>query len=120
MGVAPPTRNPPDAILMVSDTLTALNRKRVFEYAAIHKLPAIYEYGRYAHDGGLMSYGPDQSEIAERAAQLILRLLKGAKPADLPLEQPTRFRFIINLKTAKALGLTIPENILGRADEVIE
>ena len=114
------TRNPPDAILMVSDTLTALNRKRVFEYTAIHKLPAIYEYGRYAHDGGLMSYGPDQSEIAERAAQLILRVLKGAKPADLPLEQPTRFRFIINLKTAKALGLAIPENILGRADEVIE
>jgi putative tryptophan/tyrosine transport system substrate-binding protein len=114
------TRYPPDAILMVSDTLTALNRQRVFEYAAIHKLPAIYEYGRYAHDGGLMSFGPDQSEIAERAAQLILRVLKGAKPADLPLEQPTRFRFIVNLKTAKALGLTIPQSILARADEVIE
>jgi putative ABC transport system substrate-binding protein len=67
--------------------------------SSLTRLPAIYEYGRYAHDGGLMSYGPDQSEIAERAAQLILRVLNGAKPADLPLEQPTRFLFVINLKT---------------------
>ena len=114
------TRTPPDAILMVSDTLTALNRKRVFEFAAVHRLPAIYEYGRYAYDGGLMSYGPDQSEIAERGAQLIVRIFKGAKPADLPFEQPTRFRFVVNLKTAKALDFSIPPALLVRADEVIE
>src|ERR1051325_3110150 len=105
---------------MVSDTLTALNRKRVFEYAAAHRLPAIYEYGRYAYDGGMMSYGPDQSEIAERAAQLVALIFKGAKPSELPLEQPTRFRFVVNLKTAKSLRLTIPDSGLARADEGIE
>jgi putative tryptophan/tyrosine transport system substrate-binding protein len=113
-------RNMPDGLLMVSDTLTGLNRKRVFDFAAAHNLPAIYERDAYAHDGGLMSYGPDEDEIAERAAGLVESILKGAKPADLPLEQPTRFRLVINLKTAKALGLTIPQTLLVAADEVIE
>jgi putative ABC transport system substrate-binding protein len=112
--------DPPDGILMVSDALTFLNRKQVFDYATAHRLPAIYENEPWVRAGGLMSYGPDGREIAERAAALIDRILKGAKPADLPFEEPTRFRFVINLKTAKALGLVIPETVIARADEVIE
>ncbi len=113
-------RDVPDAILMVSDALTILNRKRVFEFAAAHRLPAIYEDDRYVRDGGLMSYGPDQSESFARVAALVDRVLKGAKPAELPFEQPTRFRFVLNLKTAKALGLEVPPTLLALADEVVE
>jgi len=114
------TKTPPDAILMVTDVLTILNRKRVIDFAAEHRLPAIYEYASLTHDGGLMSYGPDVNTIFERAVVLANRILKGAKPADLPLELPTRFQFAINMKTAKALGLNIPEAILLQADDVIE
>jgi ABC-type uncharacterized transport system substrate-binding protein len=110
----------PDAILMVSDSLTLLNRKRVFDYAADHRLPAIYEQDFMAHDGGLMSYGADAKESFDRAAALVARIFQGAKPADLPVEQPTRYLFVINLKTAKAMGLTVPNNLLALADEVIE
>lgn len=114
------TSEMPDAILMVSDALTSLNRKRIYEFAAAHRLPAIYEYNLYVQDGGLMSYGPDLDESIARAASLVERILKGAKPSDLPFEQPTLFRFAINLKTAKALGLTIPPGVISIADEVIE
>ena len=114
------TKTPPDGILMVTDILTVLNRKRVMEYAEKHRLPAIYEFAFLAHDGGLMAYGPDTDAVFDRAAGLADRILKGAKPADLPLELPTRFQFAVNLKTAKAIGLTIPESILLRADDVIE
>jgi putative ABC transport system substrate-binding protein len=114
------TKAPPDAILMVTDILTVLNRKRVIDYAEKHRLPAIYEFVSLAHDGGLMAYGPDTDAVFDRAAGLADRILKGAKPADLPLELPTRFQFAVNLKTAKAIGLTIPESILLRADDVIE
>lgn len=110
----------PDAILMVADALTILNRKRVFEFAAARKLPAIYEYDFLVRDGGLMSYGPDLTESFERAAALVDRIFKGASPADLPFEQPTRYPFVINLKTAKASGLEIPGTLLALADEVIE
>jgi putative ABC transport system substrate-binding protein len=110
----------PDAILMVSDVLTTLNRKRVIEFAAAHRLPAIYENEGYVRDGGLMSYGPDLDESLARVADLVDHLLKGNKPAELPFEQPTRFRMTLNLKTAKALGLTVPTTLLARADEVIE
>jgi putative tryptophan/tyrosine transport system substrate-binding protein len=110
----------PDGLLMVADALTALNRKRVFDFAATHRLPAIYEADNFARDGGLMSYGPDEVETIERGANLLERILKGEKPADLPLEQPTRFRFVVNLKTAQSLGLTIPQSILLLADELIE
>lgn len=113
-------KDPPDGILMVTDVLTRLNRKRVFEYAAAHKLPAIFESADLAREGGLMSYGPDGGEVLDRAAGLADRILKGAKPADLPLEEPTRFIFAINMKTAATLGLTIPPAILARADDVIE
>ncbi len=113
-------RKPPDAILMVSDVLTTLNRKRVIDFAAAHKLPAIYEYDFLVHEGGLMSYGPDVSEMYDRAAGLAARILKGADPAKLPLEEPSRFVLAINLGTAKAIGLTISPSVLARADDVIE
>jgi putative ABC transport system substrate-binding protein len=113
-------REKPDAILMVTDSLTVLNRKRVFEYAAAHRLPAIYEFDFLVRDGGLMSYGPDFDENFARVAALVDRILKGTKPADLPFEQPTRFKFAINVKTAKALGLEVPTALLATADEVIE
>jgi putative tryptophan/tyrosine transport system substrate-binding protein len=114
------TKTPPDGILMVTDILTVLNRKRVIDFAEKHRLPAIYEAARFARDGGLMAYGPDTDAIFDRAAGLADRILKGAKPADLPLELPTRFQFAVNLNTAKAISLTIPEAILLRADDVIE
>jgi putative ABC transport system substrate-binding protein len=113
-------RDRPDAILMVTDALTVLNRRRVFEFAAQQKLPAIYEYDVLVRDGGLMSYGPDMGEVYDRAADLADRILRGARPADLPFEQPTRFRLVINKKTLETLGLTIPAAILMRADEVVE
>jgi putative tryptophan/tyrosine transport system substrate-binding protein len=113
-------RDPPDAILMVSDALTLLNRKRVFDYAAAHHLPAIYEQSSIAHDGGLLSYGADPNESFDRAAALVARIFQGAKPADLPFELPTHYLFVINLKTAKAMNLTLPNNVLALADEVIE
>jgi putative ABC transport system substrate-binding protein len=114
------TRSPPDAILMVSDALTTLNRKRVIEFAAVNRLPAIYELSPLVRDGGLMSYGPNQGALGTRAADFVARLLRGARPAELPLEQPTKFELLFNLKTAKSLGLTIPPQLLARADEVIE
>ena len=113
-------RDPPDAILMVSDALTRLNRRRVYEFAAEHRLPTTYERANYVREGGLSAYSPDLDEIYGRAAYLIDRILKGAKPADLPFEQPTRFHLSINLKTAKALGITVPASVIARADEVIE
>ncbi len=113
-------RDPPDAILMVSDSLTVLNRKRVIDFAAQRRLPAIYEADFIARDGGLMSYGADQRESFDRAAAMIDRIFRGGKPADLPFELPTRYTFVINLRTAKAINLTIPNTVLALADEVIE
>ena len=110
----------PDGILMVTDSLTILNRKRVFEFAAAQRIPAIYEFDFLVRDGGLMSYGPDQDETTARLAELVDRILKGAKPADLPFEQPTLFRFVINQKAADSIGLVLPHEVLLRADEVIE
>jgi hypothetical protein len=114
------TRKPPDAILMVSDVLTTLNRQRVIDFAAEHRLPAIYEYANLTRDGGLMSYGPDVGAIFDRAVGLADRILKGANPADLPLELPTRFELAINLKTAKTLDLAIPESIPGELGHLME
>jgi putative ABC transport system substrate-binding protein len=114
------TRSRPDAILMVSDTLTLLNRTRVMEFAATNRLPAIYEYSSLVRDGGLMSYGPNLRETGKIVGELVVRILHGARPAELPLEQPTQLEFFVNLKTAKSIGLTIPTTLLSRADEVIE
>ena len=113
-------RERPDALLVVSDTLTVLNRQRVFAFAAAQQLPAIYEFDYLVRDGGLMSYGPDVDESFGRVAALVARIFTGAKPADLPFEQPTRFRLVINLKTAQALGLPIPPILLVQADEVLK
>ena len=96
------------------------NLPRVIALAAQYRLPAIYERREFVESGGLLSYGSGFRENFERAAALVDKILKGAKPADLPVEQPTRFELVVNLKTAKALGLTIPPAILARADEVIE
>ena len=113
-------REMPDAILMVTDSLTLLNRKRVFDFALEHKVPAIYEQDFMARDGGLMSYGADARESFDRAADLAARIFQGAKPADLPVEIPTRYLFVVNMKTAKAMNFTMPNNVLSLADEVIE
>ncbi len=114
------TSNPPDAILMVSDALTNLNRKRVVDFAAEHRLPAIYEAESIVREGGLMSYSADLAESFDRAAALVDRIFKGAKPADLPVEEPARYRLVLNLKTANAIGLEIPPTLSALADQVIE
>jgi putative ABC transport system substrate-binding protein len=114
------TENPPDGILMVADALTYLNRHRVYQFALAHRLPAIYEVEQFVRDGGLMSYGPDPREITERAGYLIDRIFKGAAPAYLPLEEPTRFRLVVNLKAAEAIGLTVPGSLLAEADQIYE
>jgi putative ABC transport system substrate-binding protein len=113
-------REPPDAILMVADSLTVLNRKRVFDYATAHHIPAMYEYTFMTKDGGLMSYGPDLTESFQRAGDLAARIFKGAKPGDLPFEEPTRYPLVVNLKAAKATGINLPPEFVALADEVIE
>jgi putative tryptophan/tyrosine transport system substrate-binding protein len=113
-------RDTPDAILMVADSLTILNRKRVFDYAAARQLPAIYESDFFVHEGGLMSYGADERESLTRAASMIDRIFKGARPGDIPFETPTKYVFAFNLKTARAMGVEPPVTLLGLADDVIE
>jgi putative ABC transport system substrate-binding protein len=108
------------ALITVEDPLTFSHRKRIADFAASKQLPAMYGLREYVDVGGLMSYGTNQADLYRRAAGYVERLLKGAKPADLPVQQPTKFELVINLKTAKALGLTIPESFLTRADQVIE
>jgi putative ABC transport system substrate-binding protein len=105
---------------MVSDSLTDSNRKRVYEYTVAKRIPAIYESDPLVRDGGLMSYGGDPKESFERAANLAARILEGARPGDLPFEQPTRYPFVINLRTAKAMNLDIPATLIALADEVVE
>ena len=95
-------------------------RKRIVELAVKYRLPAIYPDKEYVDAGGLMYYGEDTADLYRRAAGYVDKILKGAKPADLPVEQPTKFEFIINLKAAKQIGLTIPPNVLARADKVIK
>ncbi len=113
-------RDRPDAIFIISDALTSIHRKRVLDFAATNRLPAMYEHNLYVNDGGLMSYGPSLADMWPRAAYYVDRLLRGAKPGDLPVEQPTRYYLIINLKAAKALGLAVPQSVLIRADQVIQ
>jgi putative ABC transport system substrate-binding protein len=96
------------------------NRARLIDLALKYKLPAIYETGEYVRDGGLLAYGPDLSEMFRRAASYVHRILGGTKPGDLPVEQPTKFELVINLKTARAISLTVPEPFLLRADEIVE
>lgn len=107
-------------ILVESGAVIVENLPRVIALAAQYRLPAVYEWREFAESGGLLSYGQVKRLDSERAAALVDKILKGAKPADLPVEQPTRFELVVNLKTARSLGLTIPPAILARADEVIE
>jgi putative tryptophan/tyrosine transport system substrate-binding protein len=107
------------ALAVISSPLVSSNRKRIADLAEKNRLPAIYSRGDYVESAGLMSYGAELAEPPRRVASMVDKILKGAKPADLPVEQPTKFEFIINLKAAKQIGLTIPPNVLARADKVI-
>jgi putative ABC transport system substrate-binding protein len=112
-------RDRPDALLTVTDPLVFAHRERIAQFGVQHKLPAVYEFKSFVELGGLMSYGPNMPAMWRRAAYYADRILKGAKPADLPVEQPTKFELVINLKTAKDLGLTISPALLFQADEII-
>jgi putative ABC transport system substrate-binding protein len=109
-----------DALIVLPGPVLLLHRKRIVELAGKSRLPAIYPHGEFVEDGGLMFYGPDFVDLYRRAATYVDKILKGRKPTDLPVEQPTKFEFIINLKAAKQIGLTIPPNLLVRADRVIK
>ena len=109
-----------NGLAVLSTPMFANERRRVVDLAAKSRLPAVYSFKNYVDAGGLMSYGSNAADLSRRAAAYVDKILKGAKPADLPVEQPTKFELVINLKTAKALGLTIPQTLLQRADQVIE
>ena len=109
-----------EAVIVVSSRLMTLNRARILDLAVQNRLLLVSGWGPWAAEGGLLSYGPDLDAVIRSSATYVDKILKGAKPADLPVEQPTKFELVINLKTAKALGLTIPPSVLARADEVIE
>jgi len=108
------------ALAVLSTPMLSSQRQRLADLAAKNRLPTVHSFRPYVEAGGLMAYGPSTSDMARRAATYVDKILKGAKPADLPVEQPTKFELVINLKTAKALGLTIPPSLLQRADEVIQ
>ena len=108
------------ALHVLSTAMFDTHRGRLVALAAKNRLPTVYKFKYWVEDGGLMSYGPDMADLYRRAATYVDKILKGAKPADLPVEQPTKFELVINLKTAKALGLTIPQSLLLRADQVIQ
>ena len=111
-------RERPDAMIMVTDVLTNLNRKRVLDYAEAHRIPAMYEFASFVYEGGLMSYGPSDDDLLGRAAVYVDKILKGAKPSELPAEEPTVYHLVVNPKTAKTLGLNIPQSLLLRAELV--
>jgi ABC-type uncharacterized transport system substrate-binding protein len=109
-----------EAVLLVESPRTVVHRAQIAKLALKHRLPVMSQFNRLVEAGGLMSYGPELSDLFTRAADFVDKILKGAKPGDLPIEQPIKFELVINLKTAKALGLTIPPSLLQRADQVIE
>jgi putative ABC transport system substrate-binding protein len=114
------TRRRPDAMFVVADALTVMNRKQLIEFAAMQRIPGMYEFSLLVRDGGLMSYGASPEDDFRRATQYIDRIFKGAKPADLPAEQPTRYYLTVNLKTAATLGLAMPPSLLLQANDVIQ
>src|ERR1700730_11547700 len=109
-----------DALILGVNTPFIAQRRRLAELAVLHRLPMVTSAKEYAEAGGLLSYGTDYLDQFRHAAMYVNKILKGAHPGDLPIEQPTKFELVINLKTAKALGLTIPPSLLQRADQVIE
>ena len=109
-----------DALYVVGDALVNANRTRIITFSLSARLPMIFNTRSFVQASGLMSYGPNFSDLFRRTAELVDKILRGTKPGDIPVEQPSRFELVINLTTAKALGLTIPESFLLRADEVIE
>jgi ABC-type uncharacterized transport system substrate-binding protein len=113
-------RESASALVVLPDLFTATNRQSIIVFAAHHRLPAVYPARYFVANGGLMSYGIEMLETYRQAASYVDRILKGERPSDLPVQQPTKFEFVINLKTAKALGLEVPPTLLARADEVIE
>jgi putative ABC transport system substrate-binding protein len=113
-------RNSADAVVVETDAMLISAQRQITTLAIEHRLPAIHEMREFVQDGGLISYGPNITEVIRRSATFVDKILKGIKPADLPIEQPKKFELVINLKTAKALSLTVPPSVLARADEVIE
>jgi putative ABC transport system substrate-binding protein len=113
-------RDRPDGLLLLADPLTMSMRERIVEFAREKQLPAIYETREFVDAGGLMSYGPNVQAMTRRSAYYVARILKGAKPADMPIEQPTKIELVVNLNSARALGITIPQAILLNADQVID
>jgi putative tryptophan/tyrosine transport system substrate-binding protein len=120
MAIAALGREPGGGLVVLADTFTVAHRVQFILGAARNNVPAVYAFSYFARDGGLLSYGSDVADIYRRAASYVDRILRGAKPGDLPVQFPTKFEMVVNLKTAKALGLTVPQSILLRADEVIE
>jgi putative tryptophan/tyrosine transport system substrate-binding protein len=118
--VAAMAQQPNGGLIVLPGSLTLLHRKLIIALAAQYRLPAVYPFRYHVSDGGLISYGPDAIEQYRRAAGYVDRILKGEKPAELPVQAPTKYELVINLKTAKALGLEVPPTLLARADEVIE
>jgi putative ABC transport system substrate-binding protein len=108
------------ALTVLGSTMFGNERRRLVDLAAKNRLPAVYPWREFVDAGGLMAYGPNVADLYRRAATYVDKILKGAKPGDLPVEQPTKFELVINLKTAKDLGLTIPQSVLARADDLIQ
>jgi putative ABC transport system substrate-binding protein len=113
-------REPGGGLVVTADAFVVARRAPIILAAARYKVPVVYLLSEFVKDGGLISYGPDPVDISRRAASYVDRILRGAKPGDLPVQFPTKFEMVVNLKTAKALGLTVPQSILLRADKVIE
>jgi len=113
-------REPGSALIVLPDLFTATNRQSIIGLAAHYRLAAVYPFRYFVASGGLMSYGIETLETYRQAASYVARVLKGENPSDLPVQAPTKYELVINLKTAKALGLTVPDTLLARADEVIE
>jgi len=108
-----------EALITTTGGVINTQQRRVLDFAVKNRLPAIYHYSEFVEAGGLMNYGPDNTDVFRRAADFVDKILKGTKPADMPVEQATKFEFVVNMNTAKQIGLTIPQKVLARADRVI-